>query len=50
MAEWINVLQKNSFVNPSLLPLLREKTGAVALAQPVGRQAGKQNAATFRDF
>ena len=48
MARWINVLWNNSFVNPPRL-----KTGAVALAQPghmAGRQAGRQNATTFRDF
>ena len=32
--SWINVLRNNSFVNPMQLPLLYEKTGAVALAQP----------------
>ena len=45
MGQWINVLQNNSFVNPSRLPFLCEKTGAVTLAQPgltVGRQSGSQ--------
>ena len=34
MAQWINVLWNSSFVNPSRLSFLCEKTGAVALAQP----------------
>ena len=29
MAQWINVLQNNGFVNPMRLPLLCEKTGAL---------------------
>ena len=39
MVQWINVLQNNSFINPTQLPLLCEKTGAIALAQP-GLMAG----------
>ena len=27
MAQWINILRNNSFVNPIRLPLLCEKTG-----------------------
>ena len=45
MVQWINVLQNNSFVNPSWLPFLIAKTGAIALAQPgltAGRQADSQ--------
>ena len=38
MAQWINVLQNNSFVNPMRLPLLRRNSRAVALA--AGRLAG----------
>ena len=30
MAQWINVFRNNSFVNPMRLPLLCEKTGALA--------------------
>ena len=41
MAQWINILQNNSFMNTKQLILLREKTGAVALAQP-GLMAGRQ--------
>ena len=43
MAQWINVLRNNSFVNPTRLPLLCEKTGALAIVEPgltAGRQAG----------
>ena len=43
MAQWINVLQNNSFVNPMQLPLLCEKTGDLAIVEPdlmAGRPAG----------
>ena len=43
MAQWINVLLNNSFVNPTRLSLLCEKTGALAIVEPgltAGRQAG----------
>ena len=43
MAHWINVLRINVFVNPTRLPLLCEKTGALAIVEPgltAGRQAG----------
>ena len=43
MAQWINVLRNNGFVNPTRLPLLCEKTGALAIVEPgltAGRQAG----------
>ena len=57
MAQWINILQNNSFVNLLLLPFLCEKTGAIALVQPglmagrlAGWQSSRQNAGTFRDF
>ena len=39
MAQWINVHQNSSFVNPIQLPLLCEKTRAIALVQP-GLTAG----------
>ena len=32
MVQWINVLRNNGFVNPTRLPLLCEKTGALAIA------------------
>ena len=33
MVQWINVLQNNCFVNPTWLPLLCEKTGALAIVE-----------------
>ena len=39
MVQWINVLQNNSFVNLTQLPLLCRNSRAVALAQP-GLTAG----------
>ena len=44
MAQWINILRNNDFVNPTRLPLLCEKTGALAIVEPGltgGRQAGR---------
>ena len=43
MAQWVNCLRNNIFVNPPLLPLSCEISGALHLAQPgltAGRQAG----------
>ena len=43
MAQWINVLWNNSFVHQTRLPLLCEKTGALAIVElglTAGRQAG----------
>ena len=34
MAQWINVLWNNSFVNPTRLPLLCRNSRAVALVEP----------------
>ena len=34
MAQWINVLQNNDFVNPMQLSLLCDKTGALAIVEP----------------
>ena len=45
MAQWINILQNNSFVNPTQLLLLCEKSGALAIVElglTAGWQAGKQ--------
>ena len=45
MAQWINILWNNSFVTPTQLPLLCEKTGAIAIVEPdltAGRHAGWQ--------
>ena len=39
MAQWINVLQNNNFINPMQLPLLHRNSRAVALAQ-LGLTAG----------
>ena len=44
MAQWINVLWNNGFVNLMRLPLLCEKTGALAIVEPgltVNRQIGR---------
>ena len=41
MAHWINVLRINGFVNPTRLPLLCEKTGALTIVEP-GLTAGRQ--------
>ena len=43
MAQWVNRLRNNIFVNPPPLPLLYESSGALHLAQPgltAGRLAG----------
>ena len=34
MAQWTNLNQNNIFVNPTCLPLLCEKSGAMHLAEP----------------
>ena len=39
MAQWVNRLRNNIFVNPPPLPLLCESSGALHLAQP-GLTAG----------
>ena len=44
MAQWVNRLRNNIFVNPPPLPLLCEISGALHLAQPgltAGRQTGR---------
>ena len=61
MAQWVNRLQNNIFVNLLPLPLLCESSGALHLAQPgltagrqagrqAGRLAGRQNTGEFRNF
>ena len=57
MAQWINVLRNNSFVNPTRLPLLCRNSRAVALAEPgltagwlAGWLAGRRNAGKFQIF
>ena len=49
MAQWVNRLRNNIFVNPPPLPLSCEISGVLHLAQPgltagrlAGRQAGRQ--------
>ena len=45
MAQWVNRLRNNIFVNPPSLPFSCEISGALHLAQPglmAGRQAGWQ--------
>ena len=41
MAQWVNHLRNNIFVNPPPLPLSCEISGALHLAQP-GLTAGRQ--------
>ena len=41
MAQWVNHLWNNIFINPPPLPLLCEISGALHLAQP-GLMAGRQ--------
>ena len=61
MAQWVNRLRNNIFVNPLPLPLLCEISGALHLAQPglmagrqavrqAVRQAGRRNTGEFRNF
>ena len=53
MAQWVNRLRNNIFVNPPPLPLLCEGSGALHLVQPgltAGRQAGRRNTGEFRNF
>ena len=50
MAQWVNRLRNNIFVNP---PLLCEISGALHLAQPgltAGWLAGRRNTGEFRNF
>ena len=57
MAQWVNRLQNNIFVNPPPLPLSCEISGALHLAQPgltagwqAGWQAFRRNTGKFRNF
>ena len=54
MAQWINVLRNNGFVNPMQLPLLCEKTGALAIVEPgltaAGRPLGRGMCCKVRKF
>ena len=42
MVWWINILRNNGFVNSTRLPLLCEKTGALAVVEQLGLMAGRQ--------
>ena len=46
MAQWVNRLRNNIFVNPPPLPLL---CGALHLVQP-GLTAGRRNKGEFQNF
>ena len=49
MVQWINVLRNDSFVNPMRIPLLCERTGALAIVEPgltAGRKAIRQTNTT----
>ena len=53
MAQWVNHLRNNISVNPPLLPLSCEISGALHLAQPgltAGWQAGRRNTGKFQKF
>ena len=53
MAQWVNRLRNNIFVNPLPLPLLCEISGALHLCSATGfygRLAGRQNTGEFRNF
>ena len=57
MAQWINVLRNNGFVNPTQLLLLCEKTGALAIVEPglttgweAGRPLGRRICCKVRKF
>ena len=53
MAQGINCLRNNIFVNPPPLPLLCEISGALHLVQPgltAGREAGRRNTGEFQNF
>ena len=57
MAQWVNCLQNNIFINPPPLPLLCEISGALHLAQPgltagwlAVRLAGRRNTGEFQIF
>ena len=53
MTQWINILRNNDFVNPMRLPLLCEKTGALAIVEPgltAGRPLGRRKCCKVRKF
>ena len=53
MAQWVNRLWNNIFVNPPPLPLLCEISGALHLAQPgltAGRRLADEIQVNFENF
>ena len=53
MAQWVNRLRNNIFVNVPPLSLLCEISGTLHLAQSgltAGRLAGRRNTGEFRNF
>ena len=53
MAQWVNRLWNNIFVNPPPLLLLCEISGALHLAQPsltAGWPAGRRNTGEFQNL
>ena len=53
MAQWINIFRNDGFVNPTRLPFLNEKTGALAIVEPgltAGRPLGRRNCCKVRKF
>ena len=53
MAQWVNRLRNNIFVNAPPLSLLCEISGALHPVQPglvAGWQAGRRNTGEFRNF
>ena len=49
MAQWVNRLRNNIFVNPPPLPLLCESSGALHLLT-AGWLAGRRNTGEFLNF
>ena len=52
MAQWVNCLWNNIFVNLPPLPLSCEISGTLHLTQPglmAGRQAGRRNTGKFQN-
>ena len=53
MAQWTSLNQNNIFINPTLLPLLCEKSGVIHLAElglTAGWLAGRRNTGKFEIF
>ena len=54
MAQWVNRLRNNIFINPPPLPLLCEISGALhqcnRVLRQAGRPSGRRNTGEFRNF